>query len=164
MKSRSILFGSLAVAAGVVVWGCAQMKQGDEQPVALEQTPAAVQSAIVKALGSQKPEKIVIENVDGKKVYEVTYHVNGQEHSAEFTPAGEMLEQEADVEVSSLPPAVSAAVLQKYPGAKIEEAADVTSGGQRFYEIGVKPSSGGAREMQINADGSIRADQAEKGD
>jgi hypothetical protein len=163
MKSRSILFGSLSVAAGIVVWGCAHMNQGDEQPVALEQTPPAVQSAIAKALGSQKAEKIVIENADGKKIYEVTYHVNGQEHSAEFTPAGEMIEQEADVEVSSLPAAVSGAVLQKYPGARIDEAADVTSGGQRFFELGIKPVAGPAREMQISADGSIRADQAEKG-
>jgi uncharacterized membrane protein YkoI len=161
MKRKRVLLGVALLAAGYIGLGCAHSEHEDEKPITLEKTPAAVQSAITKVLAGQKADKIVTENEDGQTRYEVTYHVNGQERSAEFTAAGETVEQEADVAVGTLPAAVSDSVMRKYPGAKIDEAADVKAGGQEYYELGIKLSGGAEREVKVDANGSIRADKAE---
>ena len=163
MKKNRILYGLASVAAVAILGACAQFMHNDgEKVVALDQTPPAVQAAIGKALAGQKADKIVMENDEGKPTYEVVYHVNGQECSAEFTATGDLVEQESDVEASSLPSVVTGAIMQKYPSAKITEAAQVTSGGQHFYEAGIKLSDGKEREVQVNGDGSIRSDKAEE--
>jgi uncharacterized membrane protein YkoI len=163
MKRNHILTLAASVLVLVMIGACAQlMHSNDEKTIALDQAPAAVQSAIEKTLAGQKAEKIVVEQEDGKTTYEATYHVNGQERTAEFSAAGELIEVESDVDASALPAAVTGAIQKTYPAAKITEAATVSAGGQQYYEAGIKLSDGKEREMQINADGSIRADKAEE--
>jgi uncharacterized membrane protein YkoI len=160
---NQIVLGAVLLAGFTLLGGCAHTEAGDEKLIALEGTPPAVQAAINKVLAGRTADKIVTENEDGKTIYEVTYHVNGHEASADFTPVGEPIEQETDLEVSALPAAVSGAIVNKYPGSKIDEVAEVSSGGQKYYEAGVKLAGGGEHELQVNADGSIRADKTENG-
>lgn len=161
MKMNRILLSGTLCAAACVGVACSHLMEKEDAPIALEKTPPAVQAAIAKTLAGQKPDKIVMEDEDGKQIYEVTFHVNGQERSADITPAGDVLELESDLAVTSLPAPVTSAILKKYPGAKIGEASDVSANGAQFYEAGIKLADGSEHELQVSADGAIRSDKAE---
>lgn len=70
--------------------------------------------------------------------YEVEFDRNKTEYSALFDARGDLLETEAEIEISALPKAVADYVNTHYPGKKIKEASKITDAkGTVTYEAEV---------------------------
>lgn len=149
---------SLAVALAV---GSTALAAEKSPAAGLAKAPEAVQTAAKKALGDKKLEEFDKESVGGKIVYEVGFKVGEVDHAYIISESGEVLQEEADVEVAKLPAAVTEAVKKAEPGGKIDEAATATAGKKHFYEIDVKVGKE-THAIKVKADGTIIADEIEK--
>ena len=141
----------LAMAASSLAWAA------DKDDAALAKAPAAVQASAKKALGDKKLAEFGKESVGGKIVYEVGFKVGSVDHAYIISEAGELVQEEADVEVAKLPAAVTAAVKKAQPDGKIDEAATVTAGDKHFYEIDVKVGKD-THGIKVSEDGKVLAD------
>ena len=158
MKSTRIL---LAVVSCSLFVGSVARAEEKDPAEALAKAPKAVQEAARKALGDKKLEELDKENVGGKVLYEVGFKVGNVDHAYIINEAGEVIQEEADVEVSKLPEAVTAAVKKAEPEGKIDEAAEATAGEKKFYVVDVKVGKV-THAIQVKADGTVIADDIEK--
>src|SRR5437763_228040 len=98
-----------------------------------------VPAAVKTSFSNKYPEakKVTWEKEKGN--YEANWGgKSGEDHSVQFTPAGEMIEMVQAIPVSQLPPSVITYIKQHYKGAKITEAGKVTdSKGTITYEAEV---------------------------
>jgi hypothetical protein len=78
-----------------------------------------------------------------------------------ISEAGELIQEEADVDVAKLPAAVTAAVKKAQPEGKIDEAATATAGDKHFYEIDVKVGKE-THAIKVSEDGKVLADDVVK--
>jgi hypothetical protein len=150
-----------AVGSCLLFVGVVARAEEKDPAAALAKAPKAVQAAAKKALGDKKLEELDKENVGGKVLYEVGFKVGGVDHAYIINEAGEVLQEEADVEVSKLPAAVTAAVKKAQPECKIDEAAEATAGEHKFYVVDVKVGKD-THALKIKADGTLIADDVEK--
>ena len=90
---------------------------------------------------------------EGKKDFEAEFTQNGQTISVVMNKNGELLETEADIDISDLPKGSSTNISEKHPGYKITEAAKIVdSKGVVTFEAEI--TKGDKREDLIfNADG-----------
>ena len=97
--------------------------------------PAVVKSALHKKYADAK--NVTWEKEDGN--YEANWGgQSGEDHSVQFTPAGNFLEIVNAIAVNQLPDAVTSYVKTHYKGAKITEAGKVTDAkGKLSYEAEV---------------------------
>jgi len=96
--------------------------------------PAAVKSAFTQKYPSV--EGVKWEKEDGN--YEAVYTLKGTENSAVLNPQGNILETEAEIKQSQLPPQVLNYFSKNYPNQKILEAAKrTTASGKVIYEAAV---------------------------
>ncbi|MDB5174491.1 MAG: hypothetical protein JWO87_3424 [Phycisphaerales bacterium] len=146
---------ALALATGSIALG------GDKDNAALAKAPAAVQAAAKKALGDKKLEEFGKESIGGKIVYEVGFKADGVDHAYIISEAGELVQEEADVDVAKLPAAVLATVKKAQPHGKIDEAAMATAGDKHFYEVDVKVGKE-IHAIKVALDGKLIADEIEK--
>jgi len=145
----------MSVAAGSLA------RAGAKDDAALAKAPAAVQAAARKALGDKKLDEFGKENVGGKILYEIGYKVGSIDHAYILSEAGELVQEEEDVEVAKLPTAVTDAVKKAQPDGKIDEAAMATAGTKHFYEIDVKVGKD-THALKISRKGKLIADEIEK--
>ena len=98
--------------------------------------PAAAKAALLK----KYPEAKGVTWEAEKGNYEANWGgKSGEDHSVQFTPAGDFVEIVDAIPVSQLPKAVFTYVATNYPNAKITEAGKVTDGkGKQTYEAEVK--------------------------
>ena len=109
--------GTLAFAA----WAGTE----DEEPVTLDQVPAAVKATILKETAGAKITEIERETKDGKTVYEAEYLQNGREIEIKVAPDGTLLgreveqddDDEDDLRIDQVPVAARAALLKLAGGA-----------------------------------------------
>ena len=146
---------ALALVGGSVLWA------GDKDDAAMSKAPAVVQAAAKKALGDKKLEEWGKESIGDKIVYEVGFKVGGVDHAYIISDKGEMVQEEADVEVAKLPAAVLETVKKAQPEAKIDEAAIATAGDKKFYEIDVKVGKE-IHAIKVSLEGKLIADEIEK--
>ena len=159
MKSSRKSLASLGLAITLVMGGIAWA--GAKDDAALAKAPAVEQAAAKKALGEKKLEEFGKENVGGKVIYEVGFKVGKVDHAYILSETGELIQEEADVEVSSLPAAVVATVKKAQPEGKIDEAALATAGEKKFYEVDVKVGKV-THAIKVQLDGTLIADEIEK--
>ncbi len=97
--------------------------------------PAVVKSALHKKYADAK--NVTWEKEDGN--YEANWGgQSGEDHSVQFTPAGNFIEIVNAIAVNQLPDAVTSYVKVHYKGAKITEAGKVTDAkGKLSYEAEV---------------------------
>lgn len=130
---------------------------GEKDDAALAKAPAKVQATVKKALGERKMEEFGRESVGGKVIYEIGFKVDGVDHALNISEAGELMFEEADVEVAKLPAAVTESVKKAQPKGKIVEAAMATAGEKKFYLVDVKVE-GESRAIQVSLEGKVLAD------
>jgi hypothetical protein len=156
LRNRIVPLGlALVLGASSLAWG------GEKDDAALAKAPAKVQEATKKALGEKKLEEFGKESVGGKIVYEIGFKVGGVDHAYIISEAGELIQEEADVDVAKLPAAVTAAVKKAQPEGKIDEAATATAGDKHFYEIDVKVGKE-THAIKVSEDGKVLADDVVK--
>src|SRR5581483_8433857 len=154
MKLSRTRIGMFALAAVLAGGSCALWAGEAEDAAAnLAKAPAAVQATAKKELGDKKLEEFDKEKVGDKVEYEVGWKENGVDHAVIVAENGDVIQHEADIEVSKLPAAVTDAVKKAHPDSKIEEAATANSpDGKEYYDVDVEVGKE-THAMNIKADG-----------
>jgi len=142
---------------------CKEGKEGKENEdkddaekgeIAISELPALVRQSAEKYLGDLKSAEAKKELENNVTTYDVEVKKDGAEVSAEFNESGEIIEMEKKLKPSQLPPAIVAAVMAQYPGAKIKEAIEIKpfENGQEKplnYEVMI------IAEIKVSADGKF---------
>ena len=63
-----------------------------------------------------------------ERIYEAEFRINGFQFDVKIAPDGKIVRIKEEVAASSLPEAVRASVLKRYPGCRIKEAEKITEG------------------------------------
>jgi uncharacterized membrane protein YkoI len=159
MKLSYIRLAALGISMSVAASSIALA--GAKDDAALAKAPAAVQAAAKKALGDKKLEEFGKESVGGKILYEVGFKVGAVDHAYIVSEAGDLVQEEEDVEVAKLPAPVLEAVKKAQPDGKIDEAALATAGKKTFYEVDVKVGKD-VHALKISKKGKLISDEIEK--
>jgi uncharacterized membrane protein YkoI len=166
MRTPVKLFAVAMLAAGLTGVGCHADSEKDEkgekeETHQLTEMPAPVQEAVKNLLGDKKLGDIDTENDGGKTTYEVEYKVGDAEYAATFSPTGEILEHEVDVDLTAVPSAAIDAVKKAHPDGTIKEASIVEAEGNLFYEFDVKAGDK-TMETRVKPDGIVISDAEDK--
>jgi len=112
--------GSARIAAS------ASAEAEKETKVGLDKVPKAVLDAVRAEYEGAEIKAAETYEDDGETLYEVELTQAGKSIDVSLDEEGEIYEIEEEIDVKDLPKAVTAAVMAKYPGAKIKEAEQVT--------------------------------------
>jgi hypothetical protein len=163
MQIRSIVSGiaALALVAGLAVNASAEEKEKSEKPLALTDTPAAVQAAIKQFAGSNAIEKITKESEDNTIIYEASVKINGSKQAVEVLADGTVKQTEKNVALSDAPSAVQDAAKKLAGNGTVSEITEETAGGKKSYEVAVM-INGKKKEADVSADGKIEEDEGKE--
>jgi uncharacterized membrane protein YkoI len=129
--------------------------QAKEEELPLDQVPKAVLDAIKAKFPHAKLTEASKETADGKTNYEVAFEFKEQDYTVSATADGKITEIEREIEIKDLPKAVSEAIKKKYPGAKMEEAEEVTADNKTTYEVVVETAAKKDVQVTVDASGKI---------
>src|ERR1700674_5141756 len=104
------LRNTLTMLSIVVGLATAATVQAQEKKLTREELPAAVEKTVAEQSKGATIQGFSTEVEDGKRVYEVAMTVNGHARAISMHEQGRVLEVEDEVSMSSLPPAVKAAL------------------------------------------------------
>lgn len=166
MINRPVQIGifSLALAAGA--WTLAQpagqsapkpanaAEESDEETIELSKAPEAVRAAALKLVGSageKSIKKVIKEEDDDIATYEIEFTADGVDCSAVLSQAGDLMETEKSVNVSTLPRAAMDAIKKEFPSAAV---AGINHVQKFYYEVEVT-IGGKRREIKVDASGEI---------
>lgn len=107
----------------VLLCAAAMSTMAYAQKISADKVPSVVSSAFKTKFPNAVKTKWEIENTD----YEAEFKINGEEMSANFDNAGNLLETETEIKVSALPAAVQASLKNDFNGYKINEASKINS-------------------------------------
>jgi len=119
-----------------------------------KQTEVKVPESVSNAFKTQFPLATVVKwEMENSSEYEVNFKIKSHECSAAYNKDGKWLETETIVYESSLPVAITQAVVKAFPGFKIKEAVSVeTPDKAKLYEL-VVVTSKKAYEVQYSETG-----------
>ena len=160
MRKMTYLVAAVSVFIGASAFAFEGSKS---EKTKLEATPSAVQAAIRKAVGTGKIGDVSKEVEEGKTVFEADFTVEKVKHSVKVSEKGEVLEEETDVDVASVPTAVTNAIKAKYADGKIENAELVKKGNKSYFELSVKVGDAD-HEVQVDSAGKVISDKVEAED
>lgn len=132
-----------------------------EEKISADKLPAPVKKTVKKKFPEAKIRGAAKEVEGGKTTFEVELTVEGRSVDVAMNARGKILEIEKEIPVDKLPAAVRKELKEKFPGAKIEKAEEITEGedGPVHYEVAIKA------EVVLTARGKIvRADDEEDED
>ena len=155
-KIRIVSLSLMLTIASVAV-----TRGAEKDDAAFAKAPAKVQAAAKKALGDKKLAEFGKESIGEKIIYEVGFKVDGVDHAYVFSETGELIQEEADIEVAKLPTVVAKAIKRAQPEGKIAEAATGTAGDKHFYVIEVKVAKD-THAIQVSEEGKVLADEIVK--
>lgn len=141
----------ILVCASVI--GC--VSHSGEKNLPPDQVPLAVMDSLRTKFPDLAVKKASTERENGQDVIEVAFSARGGSYEAESTPQGKLIAIDRMVEVRDLPGAVTNAIHEKYPDAKITSAEEVTKNDAvAYHEVNI--TSGSQRmELQVDPAGKI---------
>lgn len=114
-----------------------------------------VPSAVTNAFKAKFPTATNVKwGKENAKEFEAEFKQGNTSVSANFKTDGSWVETETVIPQASLPAAVSAAILKKYPGAVITMAEKTEMPGKIIYEAAIKVN-GKKKNVEVNPDGSF---------
>lgn len=143
--------------AGILVCtsmiGC--VSHSGEKNLPPDQVPQAVMDSLRNKFPDLAVKKASTERENGQDIIEVAFSARGGSYEAESTPRGKLIAIDRMVEVRDLPGAVTHAIHEKYPDAKITSAEEVTKNDAiAYHEVNIV--SGSQRmELQVDPAGKI---------
>ena len=156
----------LAVAA-VAVFVLAAPARADEEKVPLDKVPKAVLETAKKRFPKAEVVGASKETDKDKTVYEVELKEAGKTIDVTLTPEGVITTIEKEIDAKDLPKPVAEALDKKHPKAtyKIVEAVYAVKDGKEsldFYEVLLTTAEKKEIEVQVLADGTIKAEEEKK--
>jgi hypothetical protein len=132
--------------------------------VALAEVPAAVQASVATLLGTDALGGLFREIDDGATVFELEWEAAGNPptpNSAKITTDGTVVERETEIDIATLPVAVTAAISAKYPRGEITEAEILLVPNEpQLFEVEVV-NRRQIRELKVTPSGEIVEDALE---
>lgn len=128
-------------------------------PSALADLPeSSVPPAAVSAVKGAYPNAGFIEwdsEIHGmKRIYEAEFRINGFQFEVRISPDGKIVRIKEEIAAASLPAAVHASILKRYPGCRIKEAEKITEGDIIRYKVEVADNRDDY-DVLIASDGNI---------
>src|SRR5688500_13322177 len=134
--------------------------EDDGVRVGLADVPPAVQAAVNTLLAGNPLRNLLRESDEGETVFELEWDA-GLGRSAKITLDGTVVELESEIDPATLPAAVVAAVMGKYPNGEITEAETLDLPGEpQAFEVEVV-NRRQIRELVITPAGEILDDSLE---
>ncbi len=137
---------------GSLVWA------GEKDEAELAKAPSSVQAAAKKLLGSRKLDEFGKERLGRSVIYEIGFKADDKDHAYVLGEAGELIQEEVDVDVADLPAPVTSAINKAVPSGKLDEAAIATNGAMTFYVVEVKVGAQ-VHCVSVTQDGKFLADE-----
>ena len=155
------------VAAAVAAMAMTTGARADEEAIALDKLPKAVLEAVKKRFPKGELTEAAKETEGDKVSYEVTVKDGETKMDLTFSPDGKLLMIETIIAAKDLPKAVAAAIDEKYPKAvfkTVESVVKVTDGKEEldYYEVLLTTADKKDMEVQVFADGKIKATEEKK--
>jgi uncharacterized membrane protein YkoI len=125
-----------------------------EKKVKLESLPAAVQAAVKEQTQGATLVGVSKEKEKGKTVYEIEMKVGGKTRDLTVDAAGQIVLDEVEVEISTIPAAAREAIEKKAASGKIKLVEKITQAGSVRYEAQVEKGRK-TSEFTVNADGTV---------
>lgn len=143
--------------AGILVctWMIGCVSHSGEKKLPPDQVPQAVMDTLHAKFPDMAVKKASTERENGQEIVEVAFSARGGSYEAESTPQGKLIAIDRMVEVRDVPGAVTRAIHEKYPDAKITSAEEVTKNDAiAYHEVNI--TSGLQRmELQVDPAGKI---------
>jgi hypothetical protein len=129
-----------------------------EEKIKLDQLPKKVLEAVKSWFPEPEFTSLTKETTDGKVVYDLEFKYKGRKYEMDIKEDGTVLEIEKEVAPKDLPKAVTQALKDKHPKAKIKEAMEVNLvNGKNLkldhYEIILETDAGKSMEVTVSPDG-----------
>ena len=132
--------------------------------VTLAETPAAVQTAVATLLGTDTLSGLFREIDEGETVYELEWEAAGPPvapNSAKIAEDGTVVERETEIDIATLPAAVTESIAAAYPRGEITEAEILLLPGEpQLFEVEVV-NRRQIRELVVTPQGEILEDELE---
>ena len=125
-----------------------------EKKVKLESLPAAVQAAVKEQTQGATLVGVSKEKEKGKTVYEIEMKVGGKTRDLTVDAAGQIVLDEVEVEISTIPAAAREAIEKKAASGKIKLVEKITQAGSVRYEAQIEKGRK-TSEFTVNADGTV---------
>lgn len=143
----------MKLSYSVALLGAALFLAGAEQRIQRKDLPPAVEKAVQARSSGATIHRFTRETEHGKTIYEAEMTMNGHGKDVSFDAAGNVVEVEEEVPLTSIPAAARAAVEKTASGSQIKKVEKVTGGGSTTYEAAYT-KGGKSREVSFHADGS----------
>ena len=127
----------------VILAACGTAASTSTHHDTLASIPSAASAALQRAAGDAKIEKVEREG----DLYEASWYVDGLEHEASVTAAGELIEREEEVPSSQVPAVVRALAIAKLPQSTSIKFVKLMNGN---YE-----AEAGEHEIVVTPDGRL---------
>lgn len=153
----------------LALMGARQAAAGEEKKVTLDELPATVKDALLKAAEGGEILEIEAEEEDGAMEYEAEIRKDGKVIEVEFDAAGKVLEEEeADddedegddddeeemIAFADAPASVQAAIQKWLGDRKVEKLEVEKENGAMVYEAETK-ENGVEKSIEVSADGAV---------
>lgn len=154
LGTNALAIALLAAAGGISALTFAT-NFGDEEKnevvIKFTDAPAAVQAALSKLTDAGNVTKVIQETDEGISVYEIEFTRAGVKSSADISAAGDVMEVETTVAMTTLPAAAMAALKKEYPNATMGDCSLVQ---KTYFEMDMT-IDGKKREVKFDAAGNI---------
>jgi uncharacterized membrane protein YkoI len=148
MKTRMV--GAMLLV-GCVVFAVTVTAQ--EKKIKRSDLPPAVEKTVAKESTGATIKGFSTEKENGQTIYEVEMTVNGHGKDVSMDPAGNVVEVEEQVELSSLPAEVQEGLKAKAEGAKILKVESLKKHDKLVAYEAVVQKDGKKKEVQVGPEG-----------
>lgn len=136
-------------------------RAGDEEEIPLDKVPAKALEAVRKAFPQGKLDRATKGTDEDGVYYSIHLRHQKRDYEVTVTPDGTITEIAKEIEFKELPKPVAAAVLKRYPKAKIAEIAELTEPGVKGkkYHFELTTAEGKELEVVFDVDGKLVSEE-----
>jgi hypothetical protein len=163
---RSITRTSALVIAAAALFAFAVVVRAADEDKAKKVKPSDVPAKVLDTVKQHFPdakiESIEREEEGGKTIYDFEMKLGKVKWEADIAEDGTLIETEQQIEEKDAPPAVMAAVKQKFPRGSVKEVMAKTKGEEKTvheYEVVVRDEAKD-HELTISPDGKVTEEGA----
>ncbi|HEY2038768.1 MAG TPA: hypothetical protein VGG95_03835 [Edaphobacter sp.] len=146
-----------ALAAILLVTTGTTAGHSQDKKLTKDQLPAAVAAAVDRESNGAAVKGFATELEHGKRVYEAETSLNGHSRDLQFSPAGDLLEVEEEIDFSTLSAPIQASLKSKTNGAEIKKVESLVKKGKLVAYEATIAKGGRTREIQVGPSGETLA-------
>ena len=168
MPKRTAWSGVIALAVAIIMLVSVSRAADEPKKLAPSDVPPKVMDAVKARLPGVQVTSAEKETENGNVVYDLELKHEGRKYEMDVKDDGTIMEIEKEVRAKDVPAAVSKAVAEKYPQAKVKEVMEVNlvKGKQEtpdHYEVTLTTADGKESEVVVSLDGkSVKEEAAEE--